>query len=105
MTAIPFHTVNKAVEEFCKRWKIVELALFGSVLRDDFRPDSDIDVLVEFASGVEYDYDTLDQIRTELETLFGRPVDLVEKSVIEQSENYIRRRHILHSAQTLYVER
>ncbi len=105
MPAIPIAISYQAIEEFCKRWKIVELSLFGSILREDFRPDSDIDVLVVFAPGVEYNYETREQIRAELEALVGRPVDLVEKRLIERSENYIRRNHILRTAQKVYVER
>ena len=97
-----------AVEEaslrtFCQRWKIAELALFGSVLREDFRPDSDVDVLVVFADDVSPGFEQLAAMRRELETLFGREVDLVERRAVEQSENYIRRRHILKHAEPVYV--
>jgi predicted nucleotidyltransferase len=91
------------VGEFCRRWKIVELALFGSVLRDDFRPDSDVDVLVTFARGARWTLDDLLAMREELERIFGRPVDLVEKRLVEQSPNYIRRKHILKHAEVVYV--
>lgn len=91
------------LEEFCRRWKITELALFGSVLRDDFRPDSDIDVLVTFAARVSWSVDHLIEMKEELEGLFSCPVDLVEKRVIERSPNYIRRNHILSHLETVYV--
>lgn len=91
------------IAEFCRRWKITELALFGSVLRDDFRPDSDIDVLVTFApDSTRRFYDLID-MKEELERMLGRKVDLVEKRLVESSENYIRRRHILSHAETIYV--
>ncbi len=91
------------IAEFCRRWKITELALFGSVLRDDFRPDSDIDVLVTFApDSTRRFYDLID-MKEELESMLGRKVDLVEKRLVENSENYIRRRHILSHAETIYV--
>ncbi|MBI3302058.1 MAG: nucleotidyltransferase family protein [Deltaproteobacteria bacterium] len=89
--------------DFCRRWKITELALFGSVLRDDFRPDSDIDVLVTFAPGASWRLDDFLDMKEELETMFGRPVDLVEKRLVESSENYIRRKHILSHMETIYV--
>ena len=96
--------VSKArISEFCQKWKIVELSFFGSVLRDDFRPDSDVDVLVTFAPDGRYSLFDLVHIEGELEKVLGRKVDLVERSAIEQSENYIRRKHILNSAQTVYV--
>jgi hypothetical protein len=91
------------IAEFCRRWKITELALFGSVLRDDFRPDSDIDVLVTFApDSTRRFYDLID-MKEELESMLRRKVDLVEKRLVESSENYIRRRHILSHAETIYV--
>jgi len=94
---------KEKIDEFCQKWKIVELSFFGSVLRDDFRPDSDVDVLVTFAPEGRYSLFDLVHIEEELEKMLGRKVDLVERGAIEQSENYIRRKHILNSAQTVYV--
>jgi len=91
------------IADFCRRWSITELALFGSVLRDDFRPDSDVDVLVTFAGDAQWRYADLLQMKEELEALFGRRVDLVERRLVESSENYIRRRHILSHLQPIYV--
>ena len=89
--------------EFCRKWKIRELALFGSVLRDDFRPESDVDVLVTFAQEAHSGFDHLLDMKSELETLFGHPVDLVEKRLVDESPNYIRRKHILTHMETIYV--
>ena len=89
--------------EFCRRWKISELSLFGSALRDDFRPDSDVDVLVSFTPGVSWRFDDYLAMKEELEGLFGRAVDLVERRLVETSENYIRRKHILSHLEPLYV--
>lgn len=89
--------------EFCQRWKVRELALFGSVLRDDFRPDSDIDILVTFAPEAKRGVFVLAQMQEELETLFGRSVDLVSKRAIERSQNWIRRQNILEFAQVIYA--
>jgi uncharacterized protein len=91
--------------EFCKRWHIAELALFGSVLRDDFRPDSDIDMLISFASEATPGLLGLVQMQEELETLLGRNVDLITKKAIENSENWIRRQNILQTAQVIYATR
>jgi predicted nucleotidyltransferase len=91
------------VAAFCRKWKIAELALFGSVLRDDFRPDSDVDVLVTFSSDSDWEIDDLLDMKEELEALFRRPVDLVEKRLVEESRNYIRRKHILSHMETLYA--
>lgn len=79
------------------------MALFGSVVRDDFRPDSDIDVLVTFAPGTRRTLEDYMEMEEELHAIFGRKVDLIERRLVEQSDNYIRRKHILNSAQVIYV--
>jgi predicted nucleotidyltransferase len=91
------------IGDFCRRWQVAELALFGSVLRDDFKPNSDIDVLVMFTPDAKWSL--LDHVRMEQEltSVFGRKVDLVSKRAIQQSENWIRRREILTTAQPVYV--
>ena len=94
---------RERIAEFCRRWKITEFALFGSVLRDDFGPDSDIDVLVTFAPDATYSFFDLIHMQDELRVLLGRDVDLVERKCVEQSENYIRREHILRSLVPVYV--
>ncbi len=91
------------VADFCRRWKISEFALFGSVLRDDFRPDSDIDVLVTFASDARWGLFALYEMEQELKKIFGREVDLVSRRGIEASRNYIRRKAILRSAEVVYA--
>lgn len=93
------------IAAFCQRWGITEFALFGSVLRDDFGPDSDIDVLVTFAPDSHHSFSDLLTMDGEIEGIFGREVDLVDRRGVEQSENYIRRRAILRSARTVYVSR
>ena len=92
-----------AIAAFCRRWGVSELALFGSVLRDDFRPDSDIDVLVTFRPGVEPSLDDLLGMQDELAALFGRPVDLLERRAVERDRNYLLRRHIFEHLEPLYV--
>lgn len=106
MTAMNYHGVQISrdkIAEFSRRWKIAELALFGSVLRDDFRPDSDIDVLVTFVPGERRKLDDLLAMREELGAMFGHPVDIVERRLVEESPNYIRRKHILSHTESLYV--
>ena len=91
------------IAEFCIRWKIVEFALFGSVLRDDFRADSDLDVLVTFAPNSTWTlFDHVD-MQDELKDMLGRNVDIVSRHGIERSANYIRRKAILESAEVLYA--
>ena len=72
-----------AIRHFCRKWKITEFSLFGSVLRDDFRPDSDVDVLVVFGPDATWDYwYGWPEMKDELESMFHRPVDLVEKDTV-----------------------
>ena len=75
--------IPSAVTSLCRQYGVRELALFGSVLRDDFGPDSDIDVLVEFAPGAESTLIDLAGLKCDLEDLLGRTVDLVEKDTIK----------------------
>ena len=91
--------------EYCRRWKIVELSLFGSVLRDDFGPGSDVDMLVTFAP--EADWSVLDHVSMEEEVsvILGRKVDLVSRRAVEGSANPLKRRAILDSAQPYYIAR
>ncbi|MFN0084442.1 MAG: nucleotidyltransferase family protein [Blastocatellia bacterium] len=91
------------LDSFCQRWQIVELSLFGSVLRDDFRPDSDIDILVSFHPESRHTLFDMVRMKDELTTLFGREVDLVSRRGIEGSRNYIRRNEILNTAEVLYA--
>ncbi len=88
------------IEEFCRKWKIVELAFFGSVLREDFGPDSDVDVLVTWADDARWSLFDVVRAERELADVLGRPVDLVSRAAIESSENWIRRKAILETART-----
>ena len=91
------------IADFCRQWKITEFAIFGSVLRDDFRPDSDIDVLVTFAPDAEWSLFYHIDMQDELKSIFKRNVDLVSRRGIERSRNYLRRRAILDSAEVFYA--
>ena len=94
---------NQNIIEFCQHWKITELALFGSVLREDFCPESsDIDVLVSFAPDARWTLFDLVEMEQELQSIFQRRVDLVSRRGIERSRNNLRRQAILNSAQVLY---
>ena len=93
-----------ALIEFCRRWKVARLWLFGSVLSERFSPESDLDVLVSFAPDAPWTLFDLVRMRDELAEMAGRPVDLVEREVIEHSANYLRRAEILSSARLLHAE-
>ncbi len=88
------------IEAFCRRWKVSELALFGSVLRDDFRPDSDVDVLVTFQPDDEWDLFDFVDMREELQAILGRDIDLVDKGSLR---NPFRRHEILTTKQVIYA--
>jgi len=91
---------RERIEAFCRKWKVQELSIFGSAIREDFRPDSDVDVLVAFEEGAPWSlYDWVDMM-DELKAIFGRDVDLVEKGAIR---NPFRRRHILRNHEVVYA--
>ena len=96
---------EQSLHEFCQRWKIVRLELFGSMLRPDFGPSSDIDLLVSFSADARWSLLDHVQMEEELSALFGRKVDLVSRRAIEGSHNNIRRTAILGSAVPVYVAR
>lgn len=85
---------------FCQRWGVSELALFGSALRDDFGPDSDVDVLVTFRPGASMTFEGFLDMREELSQIFGREIDLVEKRLVT---NPYRRHEILTTKKVLYA--
>ncbi len=91
------------IRAFCQRWRITELALFGSVLRDDFGPESDVDVLVTFAPDYHRSLADMMQMQDEIEAIFQRSVDLINRRTIEQSENYLRRKAILSTARAVWA--
>jgi predicted nucleotidyltransferase len=93
------------IAQFCQHWHIIELSLFGSVLGDRFRSDSDIDILIRFAPDTPQGLLTLAKIKHDLEAKTGRVIDIALKEAIENSENWIRRHEILKTAQVIYEQR
>ncbi len=96
---------QKVISQFCQRWQIIEFAVFGSVVRSDFRPDSDIDVLVTFAPEAQRGLTETLQMQDELKAMFTREVDFIVKKALEKSQNWLRRQTILDSAQVIYATR
>ncbi len=94
---------KEQIAEFCRRWRIEELSIFGSALREDFQPDSDVDVLVRFSPEVRWGLFDLMRMEEELKAFFGREVDLVERSAVEHSRNYVRRKAILNNLEPIYA--
>ncbi|HUT98361.1 MAG TPA: nucleotidyltransferase family protein [bacterium] len=91
------------LEEFCRRWRITEVALFGSALRDDFGPDSDIDLLARFEPEVHWTILDHVQMEDELAEIFGRKVDLWNRMAVEESENPYRKKEILNTARVIFT--
>jgi hypothetical protein len=101
MTArLPFETDDDAIASFCAKWKIEELALFGSVLRSDFRPDSDIDLLATFSKDAKWTVFDRARMNEELSNLLGREVDVVETASLN---NPFRRHEILATRKVIYA--
>jgi predicted nucleotidyltransferase len=94
---------QESLAEFCRRWKVAELAVFGSILGEDFKPDSDVDVLVTFIPDADWGLFDHVKMQQELKTLLKRDVDLVSRRAVERSKNWIRRKSILSSAQVVYA--
>jgi uncharacterized protein len=97
---LPIEFPMHVIESFCGKWKIKELALFGSVLRGDFRPDSDIDVLATFAPDAKWSVFDHARMREELSTLLGREADVVETTGLH---NPFRRHEILTTRKIIYA--
>jgi predicted nucleotidyltransferase len=93
-----------AVAGYSRRWRIKDLAIFGSALRSDFRPDSDVDILVTFADDAEWSLIDHVQMESELAGIIGRKVDLVSRRAVERSDNWIRRDAILGTAESLFAQ-
>ena len=91
---------EERLTDFCMRWRVNELALFGSALREDFGPESDLDILVTFESGSEWGL--LDHVNMEQQFLLGCKVDMLTRRAVENSPNWILRREILNTAEVIY---
>lgn len=94
---------REQVVAFCERWQIAELAFFGSVLRDDFGPESDVDVMVRFRLEASHSLFSMVSMEEELSGILGRETDLLSRAAVEKSRNYIRREAILKSAEVFYA--
>ncbi len=92
------------ISAFCVRWHVREMAVFGSFLTDDFRDDSDIDLLIDAKPGVKWGLNDLLAMTEELAAFLGRPVELVDRESLEASRNYLIRKHVKATAEPIYVE-
>ncbi|MEK7678659.1 MAG: nucleotidyltransferase domain-containing protein [Deltaproteobacteria bacterium] len=100
MAKVKIEVQTERIQAFCRKWRVRELALFGSVLSEDFRPDSDVDVLVSLEEDAPWSaFDLVDMV-DELKSIFGREVDLLEKEALR---NPFRRHSILSNREVLYA--
>ena len=102
MSPVAIEFEPDALEAFCRRWKISELSLFGSVLREDFGPGSDVDLLVAFERDAHVSVWDLDQLCEELRRMFGRQVDVLTRSAVESHPNPWLRASILRGARKVF---
>jgi len=94
-----------AIAEICRRHGVERLEVFGSVLRDDFGPESDVDFLVVFRNNDAGPWlGQYEEFQDDLEKLLSRPVDVLGRKSVEESPNYIRRKQILSTAREVYAE-
>ena len=89
------------IDEFCKKWQVEQLAIFGSALREDFSPDSDVDILIKFLPNFSWGFE-IAVIHEELTKIFGRDVDLVSLRSIENSRNKFKKEEILGNCKIIY---
>ena len=102
---VKFDLDSQAIRRFCTQWKINELSVFGSILREDFRPDSDVDFLADFDEDAEWDlFDHMD-MEEELAAIVGRPVDLLTRYSVETSRNRFYKKEILSTAESIFARR
>ena len=94
---------QEKITDFCRRWRIAELALFGSALRDDFGPGSDVDLLVRFDPEARHSLFDMVRMRDELKNILDREIDLVSRRGVETSRNALRKKAILESAEVIYA--
>ncbi|MGE3108783.1 MAG: nucleotidyltransferase family protein [Phycisphaerales bacterium] len=96
----PLRIPDASIRAFCQRWGVGEFSLFGSALGDDFKPGSDVDVMLEFLPGHGFTFENTPVIEAELREIFGRPVDVVEKRLIR---NRFRLASIMANHRVLYA--
>lgn len=100
---LPIPMPMNRIADFCRRWRITEFALFGSVLRDDFGPESDVDVLVTFEPSAKIGLFSFARMERELAAVIGRPVDIAMKRAVNRNPNGVTRQYILSTARVFYA--
>ncbi len=96
---------SHAIHEFCRKWKIKELCIFGSILRDDYRPDSDIDLLADYEQDAEWDLFDHMEMEEDLGQIVGRSVDVLDRIGVETCRNRFLKSEILSSIEPIHASR
>jgi predicted nucleotidyltransferase len=102
MQKISVDISDDQIRHFCQRWKVSELAIFGSAVKEYYSDDSDVDLLISFEPDTRWGLFDLVTMENELKDIFGKEIDLVEKNAVSKSQNYIRRKGILDGAQIIF---
>ncbi len=105
MKTLPINLPMDELNDFCKRWRIKELAVFGSILRDDFGPDSGVDFLYTFEEGAPWSLFDVVEMKDRLREIAGRNIDLLSRNGIERSHNWVRCKAILESEHVVFGTR
>jgi len=103
MTPANLGVEQKKIVDFCRRWKIKQLAVFGSAVRGQLRSDSDLDLLVAFDPNADWSMFDHYRMENDLVELFAREVDLISRQAVEENPNWICRKEILNSAKVIYA--
>ncbi len=103
MIPISLGVGEEKIADFCRRWRVKQLAIFGSAVRGSLRPDSDLDLLVTFAPDADWSMFDHYRMENELVELFAREVDLISRQAVEENPNWICREEILNSAREIYA--
>jgi len=105
MISLPIPWPAEEINDFCKKWLVLELSLFGSILRNDFHADSDVDLLITYKPDSKWSLFDCVEMQIELTEILGRKVDLISERAIQKSHNYIRRNNILSTAEVVYSDK
>ncbi|MFA6186254.1 MAG: nucleotidyltransferase family protein [Phycisphaerae bacterium] len=103
MVALNFGVPEEKIADFCRKWKVQQLSVFGSAVSGKLRPDSDIDLLVSFAPAADWSMFDHYRMEDELTGIFAREVDLISRQAIEENSNWICRREIFDNAKVIYA--
>lgn len=97
------HLPIAQISTFCQKWGIIRLELFGSILRDDFNAESDVDFMAVWGNDAVFNLMDLVNAEEELAAICGRPVDLVSREAVEQTPNWLLRDYMMKNVLEIYA--